>query len=60
MQYDLNTGETLYDIDFDEKDPNHGGVVENEGLKAVGFIVGARALFYETKDGGAAVAVTGM
>ena len=37
---DLNTGETLYDIDFDEKDPNHG------------FIVGARALFYETKDGG--------
>jgi len=40
VQYDLNTGETLYDIDFDEKDPNHG------------FIVGARALFYETKDGG--------
>ena len=24
VQYDLNTGETLYDIDFDEKDPNHG------------------------------------
>ncbi|CAJ1370741.1 unnamed protein product [Effrenium voratum] len=40
IQYDLNTGETLYDIDFDPQDPNHG------------FIVGARALFYETKDGG--------
>lgn len=40
VQYDLNTGETLYDVDFDEKDPNHG------------FIVGARGLFYETKDGG--------
>ncbi|CAE7861779.1 hcf136, partial [Symbiodinium microadriaticum] len=40
VQYDLNTGETLYDVDFDENDPNHG------------FIVGARALFYETRDGG--------
>jgi len=38
--YDLNTGETLYDIDFDKQDPNHG------------FVVGARGLFYETKDGG--------
>lgn len=26
VQYDLNTGETLYDIDFDEKDPNHGSM----------------------------------
>jgi len=40
VQYDLNTGETLYDIDFDPLDKNHG------------FIVGARGLFYETKDGG--------
>lgn len=40
VQYDLNTGETLYDIDFDLEDRNHG------------FIVGARGLFYETKDGG--------
>lgn len=40
VQYDLNTGETLYDIDFDAQDPNHG------------FVVGARGLFYETKDGG--------
>jgi len=40
VQYDLNTGETLYDLDFDPKDPNHG------------FVVGARGLFYETKDGG--------
>lgn len=40
IQYDLNTGETLYDIDFDTEDPNHG------------FIVGARGLFYETRDGG--------
>lgn len=40
VQYDLNTGETLYDIDFDPQDPNHG------------FVVGARGLFYETKDGG--------
>lgn len=40
VQYDLNTGETLYDIDFDTKDPNHG------------FVVGARGLFYETRDGG--------
>lgn len=39
-QYDLNTGETLYDIDFDPQDPTHG------------FVVGARGLFYETKDGG--------
>jgi len=40
VQYDLNTGETLYDIDFDPEDPLHG------------FVVGARGLFYETKDGG--------
>jgi photosystem II stability/assembly factor-like uncharacterized protein len=40
VQYDLNTGETLYDVDFDTKDPMHG------------FVVGARGLFYETKDGG--------
>jgi len=40
VQYDLNTGETLYDICFDPLDSNHG------------FIVGARGLFYETKDGG--------
>lgn len=40
VQYDLNTGETLYDIDFDPNDKNHG------------FVVGARGLFYETKDGG--------
>ncbi|CAE8718209.1 unnamed protein product, partial [Polarella glacialis] len=40
VQYDLNTGETLYDIDFDQKDPSHG------------FVVGARGLFYETRDGG--------
>ena len=60
VQYDLNTGETLYDIDFDEKDPNHGRAVELHGLKAVGFIVGARALFYETKDGGSMVAVICM
>lgn len=40
IQYDLNTGETLYDVDFDPQDPNHG------------FVVGARGLFYETKDGG--------
>lgn len=40
VQYDLNTGETLYDIDFDPQNPNHG------------FVVGARGLFYETKDGG--------
>jgi len=40
VQYDLNTGETLYDIDFDAEDPLHG------------FVVGARGLFYETKDGG--------
>lgn len=40
VQYDLNTGETLYDIDFDPKDPDHG------------FVVGAHGLFYETKDGG--------
>lgn len=40
VQYDLNTGETLYDVDFDAKDPMHG------------FVVGARGLFYETKDGG--------
>jgi len=40
VQFDLNTGETLYDIDFDTQDPNHG------------FVVGARGLFYETKDGG--------
>jgi photosystem II stability/assembly factor-like uncharacterized protein len=40
VQYDLNTGETLYDIDFDTEDKNHG------------FVVGARGLFYETKDGG--------
>jgi len=40
VQYDLNTGETLYDIDFDPLDPNHG------------FVVGAHGLFYETKDGG--------
>mmetsp|Transcript_43340 Transcript_43340/g.139263 ORF Transcript_43340/g.139263 Transcript_43340/m.139263 type:complete len:498 (+) Transcript_43340:59-1552(+) len=40
VQYDLNTGETLYDIDFDTDDPLHG------------FVVGARSLFYETKDGG--------
>mmetsp|Transcript_15655 Transcript_15655/g.28459 ORF Transcript_15655/g.28459 Transcript_15655/m.28459 type:complete len:473 (+) Transcript_15655:94-1512(+) len=39
-QYDLNTGQTLYDIDFDPKDPSHG------------FVVGARGLFYETKDYG--------
>eukprot|EP00933_Yihiella_yeosuensis_P027727 TRINITY_DN21609_c0_g1_i1.p1 TRINITY_DN21609_c0_g1~~TRINITY_DN21609_c0_g1_i1.p1 ORF type:complete len:519 (-),score=113.23 TRINITY_DN21609_c0_g1_i1:136-1692(-) len=40
VQYDLNTGETLYDIDFDPLNYDHG------------FIVGARGLFYETKDGG--------
>jgi len=40
VQYDLNTGETLYDIEFDPEDPNHG------------FVVGAHGLFYETKDGG--------
>jgi len=40
VQYDLNTGEVLYDIDFDPLDKNHG------------FVVGARGLFYETKDGG--------
>jgi len=40
VQYDLNTGETLYDIDFDVEDPTHG------------FVVGARGLFYETKDSG--------
>lgn len=40
VQYDLNTGETLYDIAFDPNDGNHG------------FVVGARGLFYETKDGG--------
>jgi photosystem II stability/assembly factor-like uncharacterized protein len=40
VQFDLNTGETLYDIDFDPLDPLHG------------FVVGARGLFYETKDGG--------
>jgi len=40
VQYDLNTGETLYDVDFDGLDPKHG------------FIVGAHGLFYESKDGG--------
>lgn len=40
VQYDLNTGETLYCIDFDTVDPLHG------------FVVGARGIFYETKDGG--------
>lgn len=40
VQYDLNTGEVLYDIDFDPLDKNHG------------FVVGARGLFYETKDAG--------
>jgi len=40
VQYDLNTGETLYDVDFDPTDDQHG------------FVVGARGLFYETKDGG--------
>jgi len=40
VQFDLQTGEILYDIDFDPLDDQHG------------FIVGARGLFYETKDGG--------
>eukprot|EP00929_Paragymnodinium_shiwhaense_P007959 TRINITY_DN111886_c0_g1_i1.p1 TRINITY_DN111886_c0_g1~~TRINITY_DN111886_c0_g1_i1.p1 ORF type:complete len:545 (-),score=196.14 TRINITY_DN111886_c0_g1_i1:123-1757(-) len=40
VQYDLNTRETLYDIDFDPKDEQHG------------FVVGAKGLFYESKDGG--------
>jgi len=40
VQYDLNSGETLYDVDFDTEDTNHG------------FVVGAHGLFYESRDGG--------
>jgi photosystem II stability/assembly factor-like uncharacterized protein len=40
VQYDLQTDETLYDIHFNEKNPDHG------------FVVGGNGLFYETKDGG--------
>jgi len=38
--YDLNTGEILYDIEFDEENPLRG------------FLVGGRGLFYSTEDGG--------